>query len=302
MTPRELLTEGRLADAIVAQRAIRDASVRDHAATLALFELLVVAGKFLDANAELKAFLNASPEHKAYAYAMNRVLRAERRRQHGFKPTLLGPPPLHMRCRWNAVKYSRLGNEEKAVKWADRAEARMPGVRGHVNGREFRGLRDADDRFAGVFEFLAGGRYHWVPFEQIKTLTLGPPEGILDTVIRPAEIVLKPIPNDPKRTDKHSRSLAPRAELRQPAKESVVSISRVGQSLPLAERADHSVRGHVPLVYPGTAFAGKDDAFTLGQDADFTEAAGLVIGIGERVLTIGEEELPLGEVVKLEFK
>ena len=141
-----------------------------------------------------------------------------------------------------------------------------------------------------------------MPFEQIKTLTLGPPEGILDTVIRPAEIVLKPIPNDPKRTGEQSSPLAPRAEQRQPAIGYDSKSPRDVQSLPLAERADHAVRGHVPLVYPGTAFAGKDDAFTLGQDADFTEAGGLIIGIGERVLTIGEEELPLGEVVKLEFK
>ena len=265
MNVQDILAADRLSDAIATQRTAVESNVIDYAARLSLFELLVIAGRFLDAHAELKRFEEGAPEFRDYAKSLRKLLRAERRRQHGFKPALLSEPPMHVRCRWHAVKASRIPDEAKALKWADRAEAKTPIVRGHVNGREFTGIRDADDRFAGLLEFLMNGRYHWVPFEQIKKLTLGHAVGMLDTVLRPAELIL------------HGRSLALRAD-------------------------KLLFRGHVPLVYPGTALAGKDESFALGKDADFTDVAGLVVGIGERVLAVGEEEIPLGEIQQLEIK
>ena len=272
MTARDLLAEDRLSDAIVTQRALVDANPIDFAARLMMFELFVVAGRFLDAHAELKLFEEGAREFRKYAQSMRRLLRAERRRQHDFKPSLLADPPMHLRCRWHAVKASRDRNVVKTLKWADRAEEKSPHVRGHVNGRPFEGMRDADDRFASLFEFLVDKRYYWVPFEQVKKLTLGAAEGVLDTVLRPAEITLH----------KNLRSAS---------------------LLPLVLQSEViTIQGHLPLVYPGTAFAGRDESLVLGRDADFTELAGMVIGIGERVMTFGEEEIPLGEVQQLEIK
>lgn len=271
MTAQEMLSVDRLADAIVTQRAYVAANPIDHAAKLFYFELLVIAGKFLDAHAVWMHFESAVPEFQAYARSLRKLLRAERRRQHGFKPTTLLEPPMHMRCRWHAVKATQIANEAKAMKWADRADSNTPAIRGHVNGREFEGMRDADDRFASQFEFLFNGRYCWIPFEQVKKLTLGPIEGTLDKVLRPAEIILRFPARDPS-------SLIP------------------------LEATNHVLHGHLPLVYPGTANSGRDESFTLGNDADFDMLAGLVVGFGERVMNIGEEELPLSEIQQLEIR
>jgi type VI secretion system protein ImpE len=262
MTARDLLAEDRLCDAIDAQRVVVAENPRDAAARLFLFELLTIAGRFLDANAELLAVESDHPDWMATNRAFRLLLRAERRRQHGFKPTLLTEPPMHLRCRWNAVKASRIPDEAKTIKWADQAEAQAPTVRGHVDGREFEGLRDADDRFANAFEFLTEGRYCWIPHESVRKVVLLPAEGMLDTVLRPAEMTL--------------------------------------QSRPFAEPT--VIRGHLPLVYPGTTISGREDSFLLGRDADFTEIAGMVVGIGERVLTFGEEEIPLGEIRQVEIR
>lgn len=257
MTIMELLTEDRLFDAIAQQRSVVEAASDDSAARLTLFDLHVMAGQFLDASAVLKHFEISTPELQSYAYSLRRLLRAERRRQHGFKPDLLLEPPMHIRCRWHALKASRSQDVVKTSKWEDRAETRTPWVRGHVNGREFSGIRDLDDRFSSFLEFLQNGRYYWIPFEQIRKVVMGKVEGYLDNVLRPADIYLK---------------------------------------------GDVMYRGHLPLVYPGTSLAKRDESFILGRDTDFTEAAGLVMGIGDRVMSIGEEEISLSEVQQLEIK
>ncbi len=59
-----------------------------------------------------------------------------------------------------------------------------------MDGREFEGLRDTDDRFGSVLEVFLGGDYVWVPFEQVRRLTLDPPAGVLDAAFRPGHLAL----------------------------------------------------------------------------------------------------------------
>ena len=61
---------------------------------------------------------------------------------------------------------------------------------GFVDGREFRGLRDSDDRFAGHFELFFGPRPTWVAFEQVRSLRLEKAENLLDVAFRPATLTL----------------------------------------------------------------------------------------------------------------
>ena len=63
-------------------------------------------------------------------------------------------------------------------------------LEGAVDGREFVGLRDSDDRFAGVFELLIGRRWVWAAIEQVRTLLLKAPVAVLDLAFRPGELRL----------------------------------------------------------------------------------------------------------------
>jgi type VI secretion system protein ImpE len=81
-------------------------------------------------------------------------------------------------------------NPTRAVRRVDKADAITPVVTGHLDGREFRGLRDADDRFASVLEVLFDGRYMWVPFEHLKRVSLRPAMGPLDAAFRPVRVRL----------------------------------------------------------------------------------------------------------------
>lgn len=81
------------------------------------------------------------------------------------------------------------------------ALARLAGVAGAadpvpvaatIDGQAVDGFLDADDRTADVLEVLTStGKYVWVPFGQIASLRLSPPERLRDLVWRPAELEVR---------------------------------------------------------------------------------------------------------------
>jgi type VI secretion system protein ImpE len=121
------------------------------------------------------------------------LLRAEWRRiEKGRWPFIMAKPvPQHGLCRWRTHCAVKSGDPALAVRWADRAEANSPIVRGFVNGQEFTGLRDVDDRFASGLEAFAGGDYLWFPWESLRRIDLQPASATRDHWVRPAELHLR---------------------------------------------------------------------------------------------------------------
>jgi type VI secretion system protein ImpE len=188
--PRDALAAGRLADAVELQDAVVRGRPGDPAARLFLFELLALAGRLRDARDHLREVESDAPDWPAVRRNFLRLLKAEHSRSHrNRKPAGLLPWPAHARMRWRGVRGLR-AEAPAAADWCDRADAAAPLVAGHIDGREFEGLRDTDDRYAAAFELLVGAEYVWVPFEQVKRLTLAPPAGALDAAFRPARVLL----------------------------------------------------------------------------------------------------------------
>lgn len=84
----------------------------------------------------------------------------------------------------------RANDPTRASAWIDRADDASPELAGHVDGREFEGLRDTDDRFGSVLEAFIGTEYVWLPFEHLRRVTLAPAVGVLDAAFRPARLQL----------------------------------------------------------------------------------------------------------------
>ncbi|MCU0703168.1 MAG: hypothetical protein MUF18_04165 [Fimbriiglobus sp.] len=188
MTARELLAEGRLSDAITEQRKIINLAPSP-TARLFLFELHVLRGELKAARTQLTAIISDDSAWPATRRRFARLLRAIQRQCHlRRRPAFLLPPPAHATRRWNAARAGELGDAERGVYWVDRADAATPEVRGFVDGREFSGLRDGDERFASVWEVFVGSRYCWVPFEQTRALVLHPEAGVVDMAYRSAEL------------------------------------------------------------------------------------------------------------------
>lgn len=187
---REALADGRLTDAIAAQRQLVDA-VPSPSARLFLFELLVLADRLANAREQLSTIVSDAPTWAATRLRFRQLLRAVRRRNHlRRRPSFLHPPTVHAKRRWNAARAVEAGDPDRGVMWVDRADVATPEVRGFVDGREFVGLRDGDERFASVFEVFVGSRYVWMPFEQVRAVVLPPAVGVVETVYRPAELRL----------------------------------------------------------------------------------------------------------------
>ena len=55
----------------------------------------------------------------------------------------------------------------------------------------------------------------------------------------------------------------------------------------------------LPLTYPGSAAAGDD--FALGRDADWPDHGGPVVGVGAKVVLVGDEEEALSDLVQLDL-
>jgi type VI secretion system protein ImpE len=256
MTPREYLAQGELKAALSAQQEVVEQSPADAANRLFLFELLMLAGRLVEARDQLRSIESDDPDWPRSRKAFARLLRAERRRSHGRKPIFVQEPPAHARLRLAGWHAFRQENYELASARFDRSEARSPAIHGHVDGREFEGLRDSDDRFGAVLEVFVGSEYVWLPLDHVRRLVLSPAQGVLDCALRPGRVTL---------TD--------------------------GTVLDV----------FVPLVYPGSQI--EDDRFAIGDDTDWPALdSGLVIGIGAKVLLVGEEELRLSDCTQFDLR
>jgi len=83
------------------------------------------------------------------------------------------------------------GKPDDAVLSIDAADAASPNLRGFLDGEEFDGLRDADDRFASILEAFLDGQYHWFAWESIRKVRLAVAEANGNPVDRAATITLK---------------------------------------------------------------------------------------------------------------
>jgi type VI secretion system protein ImpE len=193
MTVHDLLAEGRLTDAVALQEGAIESAPTDPAARRLLIDLYAFAGRLDEALEHLDRIDTDDPEWPEVARGLHRLFRSERlRTAEGREPTIFpDPPPKHATRRWQAVKLLRRARPEDAVKAIDGADALAPAVRGFIDGREFDGLRDADDRFGSVLEAFRGGEYLWVPWEALRKVVLAPAQALLDQLYRPATLTLR---------------------------------------------------------------------------------------------------------------
>jgi len=193
MTVHQLLAEGRLTDAVALQEEAVAAAPDDPATRRLLVDLLAFTGRFDEGREHLAKINSDEPEWPEVERCFHRLFRSERLRTlDGREPTITpDPPPKHATRRWQAVKLLRQARPEDAVKCIDAADALSPHVQGFIDGREFDGLRDADDRFASVLEAFRGGEYLWVPWEALRKVTLTPAVALLDQLYRPATLTFR---------------------------------------------------------------------------------------------------------------
>lgn len=179
------LSEGDIEGAISAANHAVKSAPTDANARLALFETLCFAGHLMRAKKQLDVLADESMERAYGATALLAMIEAEEMRREvmagKMRPDFLGEDHA-----WADPVLRAL------VEPADpeTLEKQRAPVKGKIGDQTFSDLRDGDDLLAPVLEFSVAGRYVWLAWNQVKTLTSNEPKSLLDLCWMPVRLEL----------------------------------------------------------------------------------------------------------------
>jgi len=90
---------------------------------------------------------------------------------------------------------------EQATALRNHAYKLVPECSGYIDDHPFQWIADADSRLGPVIELILDGKYYWVPFQSISSISLSTPEDLRDLVWAPAHFTWA--------NGGHSRALIP---------------------------------------------------------------------------------------------
>ena len=192
MKTRELLDAGQLSPAIVQLNQEVKQNPSDNRLRTFLFELLCFAGDYERAERQLDVIGHQSETTALGVEVYRGILRAEvtRRRlfSEGLRPSFLFDPPAYIQYHLDALNRLRENNGADAKALLERSESMRPQIKGRLGGQPFSNFRDSDDLLGPVLEIVAKSSYVWLPFEEIRKITIPPPKHLRDLLWVPATI------------------------------------------------------------------------------------------------------------------
>jgi len=184
MNIEEYLKTGDLAGAIEFQNNEVRTKPTDIDARYVLFGLLVFAGNLERARKQIDALERMGPEMAVGCTLYRNLVTSEEERKLAYlsqtKPQV--PPTAKDYIHKRAELFAKLKKEDPKALAEAVTEMGDVGcaLQGTVDGVSFSGIRDYDDLLGPVLEVFAGGRYLWMPFEDIKRIEISKPEAFLD--------------------------------------------------------------------------------------------------------------------------
>ncbi|WP_231337679.1 type VI secretion system accessory protein TagJ [Paraburkholderia sprentiae] len=161
-----------------------------------LFELLCIDGEWQRALQQLQTWATLESEGVSRAQMYRGLIRGEIFRAEVFAgqrtPGEIDPLPEWVKTLLQANAKLGEGNLAAADELRGAALNAAPATRGEsAQIGEFEWLTDSDTRLGPVCELTVAGGYRWVPFDAIKSLTLGPVTSLTDLVWRSAVVGLR---------------------------------------------------------------------------------------------------------------
>ncbi len=164
-----------------------------------LFQLQSVLGDWKRALTQLNVARDLDPAALPMAQTYQEVLRCEVFRQQVFAgqraPLIFGEPQAWVAQLVEALRHTADGQHAAADALRAQAFAEAPATPGQLFARgstadaeptEFAWIADADTRLGPLLEAIVNGKYYWVPFTCIQSLTLDDPTDLRDVVWMPA--------------------------------------------------------------------------------------------------------------------
>jgi type VI secretion system protein ImpE len=191
-TPKELLDAGKLDASIEALTQEVKANPSDATRRIFLFELLCFAGQWDRAEKQIDVLGSESAQASLAVQVYKSNVAAEKLRlklyREGLAPHFLNEPPAYVDLQVEGIRKLASGDAAGAKEILDRAEEERPSVAGKWNGNAFLDFRDYDDAIAGVLELIVKDKYVWLPFEQIRSITMRPPAKLRDLLWVPTRV------------------------------------------------------------------------------------------------------------------
>ena len=160
-----------------------------------LFQLLCVLGQWERALNQLNVATELDASTLAMAQTYREAIKCELLRAEVFKgqkvPMIFGQPEPWLALLIEALLREGKGEHAAARTLRDQAFEQAPAVSGTVGEQAFEWIADADMRLGPVIEAVINGKYYWVPFSRLSTLTIDPPEDLRDAVWMPAHFVFE---------------------------------------------------------------------------------------------------------------
>lgn len=157
-----------------------------------LFQLLCVLGQWERALTQLKVASELDPLALAMAQMYGDAVRCEAIRDEVFEgrksPMVLGQPDQWLALLIESRLRAGLGEAAQAEDLRQRAFEDAPACSGQLDQKPFEWIADADSRLGPVMEAIINGRYYWVPFNRLTSVTLEPPVDLRDLVWMPAQL------------------------------------------------------------------------------------------------------------------
>jgi type VI secretion system protein ImpE len=192
--PEDLLRSGQLDAALAALQAKVRAQPADSKLRVFLFQLLCVLGEWDRARAQLKVLSELDAGALALVHVYGSAITCEVLRREVFAgartPLVLGEPLSWVALLLEALAVAAKGQERAATTLRKKAFDEAAAVPGSIDGEAFAWIADADSRLGPLCEAVVEGRYYWIPFERIKTLTVDEPADLRDRVWMPVHVLL----------------------------------------------------------------------------------------------------------------
>ena len=157
-----------------------------------LFQLLCVLGQWDRALNQLKVAADLDAGALAMAQTYGDAVRCEAIRREVFEgrksPMVFGEPEQWLALLIESLLLAGRGEAAESEQCRLRAFDEAESSSGAIDGRPFEWICDADSRLGPVLEGVINGRYYWVPFSRLRSVSMEAPEDLRDMVWMPAHL------------------------------------------------------------------------------------------------------------------
>ena len=193
MSAEENLRDGKLQDALEDLKVLIRKRPEKSRHRIFYFQLLTVLGQWQPALNQLSVIEKLDPATYPMVQTYRAAIRCETLRTEIFsghkRPLIFGQPLPWIAWLVESLRLTAASKYAQAVELRNQAFEQADASSGTLDHKPFKWLADADSRLGPVLEVLLNGQYYWVPFQQIRSIKISPPEDLRDLVWLPAQFV-----------------------------------------------------------------------------------------------------------------